>query len=242
MRKLRSKNGCPWDKEQTHQSLKPYLLEESYEVIESIDNNDSEALKEELGDLLLQPIFHAQIAQDNGEFTLADVIESINEKLIRRHPHVYDNTEINSSEEQKIHWEKIKKQEGKKSVLDGVPKTMPALIRAHRIQQKASTVGFDWDTVDQVWEKTLEELKELKSAIDSNNQNNIREEYGDLLFVLVNLSRFLRIDPEDALRAATKKFCKRFRKVEQAYESRGEDMKKATLKEMDKVWNKIKND
>ncbi|MFO7890267.1 MAG: nucleoside triphosphate pyrophosphohydrolase [bacterium] len=242
MKKLRSNGGCPWDQEQTHQSLKPYLLEESYEVIESIDNHDTESLKEELGDLLLQPIFHAQIAQDNGDFSIVDVIESINKKLIRRHPHVFDNTEINTSEEQKIHWERIKKQEGKKSVLDGVPKTMPALTRAHRIQQKAATVGFDWDTADQVWEKIREEMEELKTAIDSNDQNNIFEEYGDLLFALVNLSRFLRLDPEDALRSASGKFCKRFKKVEKTYDSTGEDIKKATLEEMDKIWNKIKKD
>lgn len=240
MKKLRSNNGCPWDKEQTHKSLKPYLIEESYEVIEAIDNKDTESLKEELGDLLLQPIFHAQIAEENGDFTISDVIESINKKLIRRHPHVFDDATINTSEEQKIHWEKLKKNEGKKSVLDGVPKTMPALVRAHRFQQKAATVGFDWDKSTQVWEKIQEELKELKAEIDTNNKKNIFEEYGDLLFALVNLSRFLKVDPEDALRQATNKFSRRFKKVEKALSSSGKDINKTSLKEMDEVWNKIK--
>ncbi len=242
MKKLRSNDGCPWDKEQTHQSLKPYLLEESYEVIESIDKNDTESLKEELGDLLLQPVFHAQIADENNNFTILDVIESIIKKLIRRHPHVFDNTEINSSEEQKIQWEKLKMKEGKKSVLDGVPKTMPALIRAHRLQQKAATIGFDWNTTNQVWDKIQEELEELKAALDSNDKNNILEEYGDLLFALVNLSRFLKLDPEDTLRRATDKFCKRFKKVEKVYSSTGKDIKNASLEDMDKIWNKIKKD
>jgi len=240
MKKLRSNNGCPWDKEQTHQSLKPYLIEETYEVIESIDNNDPESLKEELGDLLLQPIFHAQIAEDNKDFTILDVIKSINEKLVRRHPHVFDDAEINTSEEQKIHWERLKKNEGKKSVLEGVPKTMPALIRAHRFQQKAATVGFDWNTHKQVWEKIQEELDELKIAIDSDNKNNIFEEYGDLLFALVNLSRFLKVEPEDALRQATNKFSQRFKQVEKAFSASGKDINKASLEDMDKIWNKIK--
>ncbi|MEJ2629071.1 MAG: nucleoside triphosphate pyrophosphohydrolase [bacterium] len=242
MKRLRSKDGCPWDKEQTHQSLKPYLLEEAYEVIESIDNNDPESLKEELGDLLLQPIFHSQIAQDNDDFTIEDVINTIIDKLIRRHPHVFDNLEIKTSEDQKIHWEKLKKHEGKKSVLEGIPKTMPALNRAHRVQQRAATVGFDWNTTNQVWEKIQEEIEELKAAIKTNEKNDIFEEFGDLLFALVNLSRFLKLNPEDALRKATDKFSQRFHKVEQNYTDQGKDINRASLQDMDKIWNKIKKD
>jgi len=217
-------------------------LEEAYEVIESIDNHDTESLKEELGDLLFQPVFHSQIAQDNGDFSMEDVINTIIDKLIRRHPHVFDNLEIKTSEDQKIHWEKLKKHEGKKSVLEGIPKTMPALNRAHRVQQRAATVGFDWNTTNQVWEKIQEEIGELKSAIKTNEKNNIFEEFGDLLFALVNLSRFLRLNPEDALRKATDKFSQRFHKVEQNYTDQGKDIHQASLQDMDKIWNKIKKD
>ena len=240
MAKLRSTNGCPWDREQTHDSLKPFLLEETYEVLETLDENDFAGLQEELGDLLLQVVFHAQLAQEEDRFTIKDVLETINRKLISRHPHVFGQIEINTSEEQRIHWEHLKKREGKASVLDGVPKSLPALLRSHRIQQKASTVGFDWEKEDQVWKKITEEFDELKTAIESKDQEKIEEEFGDLLFALVNLSRFIKVNPEDALRRAVEKFTHRFQKVEKTMEASGKDLKKATLKEMDEVWNRIK--
>ena len=241
MAKLRGPGGCPWDREQTHASLKKYLLEEAYEVLESIDEEDQDALKEELGDLILQSVFHAQIAYENGQFTIWDVLDQINTKLIRRHPHVFGDVKINTAEEQKIHWEKIKRTEGKKSVIDGVPKESPSLLRAHRIQQKAATVGFDWDHRDQVWDKVHEEILELKEAVEEKNQEAVEEEFGDLLFSLVNLSRFLKVHPEDALRLATEKFIHRFQAVETRFESENRDLRKATLEEMDAVWNEVKN-
>lgn len=242
MAKLRGSEGCPWDKEQTHASLKQYLLEETYEVLESIDENDEDALKEELGDLILQSVFHAQIAADHKRFTIEDVLNTINEKLIRRHPHVFGNTVINTAEEQKIHWENIKRTEGKKSVLDGVPKHAPALLRAYRVQQKASSVGFDWDKPEQVWEKVKEEIDELQEAIGIQDHDAVTEEFGDLLFALVNMSRFIHVHPEDALRKAVNKFITRFHRVESHFEKSGKDMKNATLEEMDAVWNEIKKD
>ncbi len=241
MARLRGREGCPWDREQTHETLKQYLLEEAYEVLESIDHKDSAALREELGDLLLQSVFHAQIAAESGAFNIYDVLETINEKLIRRHPHVFGDTVIHTAEEQKIHWEKIKKHEGKKSVIDGVPKQAPALLRAYRIQQKAATVGFDWEKKEQVWDKVREEIDELHEAINSEDQEAVAEEFGDLLFALVNLSRFLRVHPEEALRRAIEKFIVRFQRVETRYAENGKRMQDATLEEMDAVWNEIKH-
>ena len=240
MEKLRGEDGCPWDKEQTHDSLKPYLLEEAYEVLETIDEKDFDGLKEELGDLLLQVIFHAQLAREKNYFTIIDVLETVSQKLVRRHPHVFGQMEINTSEEQRIHWEHLKKKEGKASVLDGVPKAIPALLRARRVQQKASTVGFDWEETEQVWKKVMEETAELREAIDSKDQKIIEEEFGDLLFALVNLTRFIKVDPEDSLRLAVEKFTARFQKVEKTMEACGKDLRDSTLEEMDAVWNRIK--
>ncbi|MFQ5709034.1 MAG: nucleoside triphosphate pyrophosphohydrolase [bacterium] len=241
MARLRSPEGCPWDNEQTHQSLRQYLLEETYEVLESIDSENWPALKDELGDLLLQIVYHAQIASEEGHFAAEDVVQSITEKLIRRHPNVFGDVQINSAEEQSVNWERLKMQEGKSSVLEGVPKALSALLRAQRIQQKASTVGFDWPNQEPVWEKVHEEIKELRAACDENNQRDIEEEFGDLLFSLVNLSRFLRVNPEDALRKTTEKFIDRFKQVEQAFESASRKMSEATLGELDLVWEKVKN-
>lgn len=241
MVKLREKDGCPWDKEQTHESLKPYLLEEAYEVLEALDQNSDDDLKEELGDLLLQVVFHSQIADEEKRFSIKDVLDTINDKLTRRHPHVFGNVNIETAEEQRVHWEKLKKHEGKESVIDGVPKNLPALLKAHRTQQKASTVGFDWDKQDQVWKKVHEEIHELDKAVQSNNQSAISEEFGDLLFALVNLSRFLHVNPEESLRQANEKFNMRFKKVEQTIIKQGKSLKDATLEEMDAVWNRIKN-
>ena len=240
MATLRSPEGCPWDREQTHETLRPFLLEESYEVLESIDRNDFESLKEELGDLLLQVVFHSQLAKEQDRFSVDDVLETVNEKLTRRHPHVFGDATIHSAEEQRVHWEKIKKKEGKDSVLDGVPQALPALIRATRIQQKASTVGFDWKHRKDVLKKVEEEWEELQSAIDSEKQECIEEELGDLLFALANLSRFVKLNPEDALRRAIHKFEKRFKQVESELASQNKDIHDASLDEMDTIWNRVK--
>jgi tetrapyrrole methylase family protein/MazG family protein len=232
MAKLRGEKGCPWDREQTH--------EEAYEVLEALDQKNFEHLCEELGDLLLQVVFHARLGQESGTFTIEDVLESINSKLIRRHPHVFGDTLINSSEEQRVHWERLKKHEGKESVLDGVPATLPALLQAHRTQQKASTVGFDWEKQEQVWEKVQEELDELKQACSEGDEKAMDEEMGDLLFALVNLSRFIRVNPEESLRRAVGKFYRRFRNVEEFLKSQGKSMEQATLEEMDNIWNRLK--
>jgi tetrapyrrole methylase family protein/MazG family protein len=241
MAKLRSPDGCPWDREQTHDSLKPYLLEEAYEVLETLDDGDFDGLKEELGDLMLQVVFHAQLAVEKGRFSIGDVLDTINQKLMRRHPHVFGQIEIHTAEQQRIHWEKLKKKEGKTSVLDGVPKTLPALSKACRIQQKASTVGFDWEKTEQVWEKVKEEVGELEEVVRIQDANRIEEEFGDLLFALVNLSRFIRVDPENALRRAVDKFTRRFRKVEQTMDALGKNMNEVSLDEMDAVWDRIKH-
>ncbi|TDI84952.1 MAG: nucleoside triphosphate pyrophosphohydrolase [Caldithrix sp.] len=240
MARLRAPDGCPWDREQTHETLRQYLLEEAYEVLEAIDSGDAHHLQEELGDLLLQTIFHAQIAAERGAFEISDVVEAISDKLIRRHPNVFGDVEINSAAEQSVNWEKIKKQEGKSSTIDGVPKALSALLRAWRIQQKASTVGFDWPETKPVWAKVLEELDELKEACENENPDNIEEEFGDLMFSMVNLSRFINVNPEDALRKTIKKFSQRFKQVEAHFEAANRNMSEATLQEMDELWEKAK--
>ncbi len=240
MATLRSPEGCPWDREQTHDSLRQYLLEEAYEALEALDNKDDKHLKEELGDLLLQIIFHAQIAEERSAFNLAEIVDGISQKLIRRHPNVFGDVQINSAEEQAVNWEKIKKTEGKRSTIDGVPKALSALLRAWRIQQKASTVGFDWAEITPVWHKVEEEMAELKEACEGGLSTKIEEEFGDLLFSMVNLSRFLAVNPEDALRGTIEKFCRRFLQVEMHFESKGQNLSDATLEEMDSVWDDIK--
>ncbi len=240
METLRGKDGCPWDREQTHQSLKPFLLEETYEVLETIDEENFTGLKEELGDLLLQVVFHARLAEESGRFSIKDVLHEINAKLIRRHPHVFGQKKIRTADEQRSHWERMKKDEGKSSVLDGVPRSIPALYRASRIQQKAASVGFDWEIIDQVWEKVDEEMGELKESLHEEDPYKITEEFGDLLFALVNLSRFIKVQPEDALRQAIDKFIDRFRKLEKVMDDRGVDMHDASLEELDAVWDSIK--
>ncbi len=241
MEKLRGPDGCPWDREQTHDSLRQYLLEETYEVLELIDEARYDELKNELGDLLLQVIFHSQIAAEDGRFTIKEVLENINKKLIHRHPNVFGDKVIRNAAEQTVNWEKMKKIENTdRSVIDGVPKELPALLRSHRIQAKAATVGFDWDKAESVWEKLMEELDELKQAIDSKNQAHIQEEFGDLLFTVVNLSRFIQVNPEDSLRQAIEKFSDRFKKVEQEIKKSNNDFKNMTLQEMDQIWDQIK--
>lgn len=243
MGRLRGPGGCPWDAEQTHESLTRYLLEEAYEVIEAIDAGSPEMLKEELGDLLLQPVFHAAIAAEKGTFTMADVLAAINDKLVRRHPHVFGDTVIASSGAQVENWEKIKKAEKgseRKSALSGVPPHLPALLRAQKLTEKAARVGFDWEHVDQVFAKVLEELHEFEETMAEGNQERMEAELGDLLFAIVNLGRFLAITPEEALRKTIARFTARFEYVEESLHRQGRTMTDATLAEMDRFWEEAK--
>jgi len=243
MRRLRGPGGCPWDAEQTHESLTRYLLEETYEVIEAIDLKSPEHLKEELGDLLLQPIFHSAIAEENGTFTMNDVIHTLCEKLVRRHPHVFGDLEIRDSTAQIENWEQIKKTEKgeeRRSALSGVPPHLPALLKAQKITEKASRVGFDWEHVDQVVAKVMEELHEFEEAMTHGNNDRMEAELGDLLFAIVNLGRFLSINPEEALRKTINRFQQRFGYVEETLHGQGRPMKEATLEEMDTLWEEAK--
>jgi tetrapyrrole methylase family protein/MazG family protein len=245
MRRLRAPGGCPWDAEQTHESLTRYLLEETYEVIEAIDEKSPQHLKEELGDLLLQPVFHAAIAEEAGEFTIDDVISTLCEKLIRRHPHVFGDLKIKDSNAQIENWERIKKQEKgveRTSALSGVPSCLPALLRAHKVSEKAARVGFDWEHSDQVHAKVLEELHEFEEAWAGGDPTRMEDELGDLLFAIVNLGRFLSLNPEEALRKTISRFQKRFEYVENALVSQGIQMQDATLAETDSLWEQAKTD
>lgn len=239
VKKLRKE--CPWDKEQTHESLRRCLLEESYEVLEAIDNNDMEELKKELGDLMLQVVFHGVMGEEGNNFNLSDILKGETEKLIRRHPHVFGDTKVANSDEVKTNWEKLKKSEGRKSVLDGIPKEMPALFRAYRIQEKAAKVGFDWKDPKPVYDKILEEVGELKSNIENKlSQEKIEDEFGDVLFSIVNYARFLKINPEDALRKTIEKFIYRFQKIEEHASENKLELENMTLEEMDEIWVKFK--
>jgi len=243
MRKLRGPGGCPWDAEQSHESLKRYLLEECYEVFEAIDRNEPEHLKEELGDLMLQPVFHAVIAEEKGEFTLDGVLDAICDKLVRRHPHVFAGQVIGTADEQVVNWERIKKEEhgeSRKSALAGVPPHLPALLKAQKITEKAARVGFDWEHVDQVFAKVLEELHEFEETMAEGDDKRMEAELGDLLFAIVNLGRFLSINPEEALRKTIARFMDRFSYIEDALHTKGVQMKDATLEEMEKLWEEAK--
>ncbi|SKA11845.1 tetrapyrrole methylase family protein / MazG family protein [Trichlorobacter thiogenes] len=243
MRRLRAPGGCPWDAEQTHESLKRYLLEESYEVLEAIDNGSDELLKEELGDLLLQPVFHAAIAEERGAFTMDDVLATLADKLIRRHPHVFGDQEIKDSEAQIANWEKIKKEEKgdeRRSALSGIPPHLPALMKAHKISEKASRVGFDWEHVDQVMAKVIEELHEFEEAMEQGRQDRMEAELGDLLFAIVNLGRFLSLDPEEALRKTIARFQNRFSHIEDRLHATGRHLQDASLDEMEALWIEAK--
>lgn len=244
MRRLRSPGGCPWDAEQTHESLKRYLLEECYEVLEAIDQKHDHHLCEELGDLLLQPVFHAAIAEERGAFDIDDVIDGICDKLIRRHPHVFGDLIIETSDQQLENWEKIKTEEMKgerASVLAGIPPHLPSLLRAHKVSEKASRVGFDWSSVDQVMGKVIEELHEFEDAIADNDQKKMEDEMGDLLFSIVNLGRFLSLDPEDALRKTIDKFTRRFSHIESTLAGMGRSLHEADLDEMEALWMEAKD-
>lgn len=243
MKRLRGPGGCPWDAEQTHESLTRYLLEETYEVIEAIETKSPELLKEELGDLLLQPVFHAAIAEEAGTFSMGDVIQTLCDKLIRRHPHVFGDLEIADSSAQIENWERIKKVEmgnKRKSALSGVPPQLPALLKAQKITEKAARVGFDWEHVDQVVAKVMEELHEFEEAMTGGNNDRMEAELGDLLFAIVNLGRFLSINPEEALRKTIHRFEQRFQHVEETLHSQGRQMNDATLEEMDTLWEEAK--
>ena len=234
VKKLRSPNGCDWDKEQTHESLVPYLLEETHEVIEAIENKDYDALKEELGDLILHVVFQADLASDKNKFSVDDLLDGVNKKLINRHPHIFSNNSDDSYK--KGSWEATKKKEkNRDSVLDGVPKSLPALLLSRRIQEKAAGVGFDWNNNNQVLDKVDEEVSELKESIIKNK--GIDEELGDVLFSLVNLSRHLDIDPELSLKRSTEKFMKRFKAIEKEV-----DIEKLSLEELDEIWDRNKRD
>ena len=240
MKILRGKNGCEWDKEQTHKSLRPYLIEECYEVIKAIDDNDLGELKNELGDVLLQVIFHAQIAEDSNEFNVEDVINHLNKKLIRRHPHVFSNEKGYSYKR----WEEIKaKEKGKSenfSVLGEINSSLPALSFARRIQENASTVGFDWENVEDVKNKVIEEIDELKTELLNNNTEKTEEEFGDLLFSIVNYSRFMKIDPEISLKKATIKFMNRFKIMESLIDNDGKNIENLNVNELDNYWKRVK--
>jgi tetrapyrrole methylase family protein/MazG family protein len=245
MARLRGENGCPWDREQTHASIKPYFVEETYEVLEAIDEGDPDKLREELGDVMLQVVFHARMAEEAGLFTVADVLRTIGEKLIRRHPHVFGTVEANTAQEVLFNWEQIKQTErmkatGKASALDGVPRELPALLRAHRLQEKASRVGFDWKEVGPVLQKVEEEFGELRLAMQEQNPARMEDELGDLLFSLVNLSRFIEVNPEEALRKTIARFIHRFRYIEEELAARGTSPGQASLQEMDALWDRAK--
>jgi tetrapyrrole methylase family protein/MazG family protein len=245
MEKLRSPEGCPWDREQTHKTLKRYLIEEAYEVLEAIDSGDPELLGEELGDVLLQVVFHAQIAKELGAFTMDDVIDSICEKLIRRHPHVFADTEVESVGEVMRNWDAIKKMEKhgreRTSILDGVPKEFPALMRAEKIQKKAAKVGFELDDIHGAFGKVGEELEDLRTALDSEDGEKIKDEFGDVLFALVNVARYAKVDPELALQDATSKFIQRFRFIEEKAQAQGRSLEEMSLAEMDALWDQAKD-
>jgi tetrapyrrole methylase family protein/MazG family protein len=244
MSALRDEKGCPWDKEQTRESLKPFILEEAHEVLEAIDDGQPNALKEELGDLLFQVVFQAQLAKERNEFDMTDVIDAVAEKMIARHPHVFGNADYQTSEEVLVHWESQKKAEGKqkKSIIDGIPGTLPSLLRAQRIQERVSRIGFDWKSLDDVMEKLEEELGEFRNALNSNRKEEIEHELGDILFVLVNVSRFIGINPEDALRKTIGTFLSRFQYMEVSAREMGKNLSDMTLSEMDELWDEAKQD
>lgn len=238
MNDLRDK--CPWDKKQTIQSLRQMTIEETYELVEAISVNDWKGIKEELGDLMLHIVFYAKIGSEQKKFELEDVIQGICEKLIARHPHIYGDVKVQDAEEVKRNWEKLKLKEGKMSVLSGVPKSLPATVKAMRLQEKAKQVGFEWDNQEQVWNKVEEEILELKSAITEANQQKIEDEFGDVVFSLINYARFLSVDAENALERTNKKFIHRFTQMEQLAIQNGKVLQNMTLQEMDDIWNTIK--
>ncbi len=231
---------CPWDKKQTLQTLRHLTIEETYELGDAILDNNLDEVKKELGDLLLHIVFYAKIGSETNDFDITDVCNSISEKLIHRHPHVYGDLKVANEEEVKQNWEKLKLKEGKKSVLEGVPKSLPALVKASRIQDKVKAVGFDWEEPSQVWDKVQEELQELQVEVAAKNQEKMEAEFGDVLFSMINYARFLNINPEDALERTNKKFIKRFQYLESKSDELGKSLSEMTLAEMDVFWNEAK--
>jgi len=244
MERLRAENGCPWDREQTHESLKIYMIEETYEVLEALDSGDMGKFCNELGDLLLQIVFHAQIAKENGVFDINDVTTEICQKLISRHTHIFGDAKADTAEQVLENWEAIKKKEkqieSQTGVLKDVPSNLPALMRSYKVQQKAAQVGFDWDNIEDVFGKVDEEIQELRDVYRSKNVERITDELGDALFALVNLSRFLRIQPELALTGTVSKFIRRFEYIEQQSAKEGKKLEDMSLAEMDVLWNEAK--
>lgn len=230
---------CPWDKKQTLASLRYLTIEETYELADAIIENDLDELKGEIGDLMLHMVFYSKIASETNAFDIADVLHTVCDKLVERHPHIYGDVIANTEEEVKSNWEKIKLKSGKKSVLEGVPKSLPAMVKATRIQEKARGVGFDWDNSEQVFEKVVEEIHELKEEV-AQSSNKIEDEFGDVLFSLINYARFVNVDPESALEKTNKKFVKRFQYLEEASAKDGKVLSEMTLEEMDKYWNQAK--
>jgi len=241
---LMAENGCPWDIVQTRESLKPFLVEEVYETLEALDGNNPDEIKEELGDLLYQILFHAKISEKKNEFNINDVVESISDKMVHRHPHVFKKENLQTPEEVLIQWEEIKsKEKGKadrQSVLDGIPLRLPGLLRAQKLQKKAAKNGFDWDKIADVFDKLDEEVAEFKEAVLSGKEKDMTEELGDILFVLVNIAKFKKIDAEEALRATNNKFIKRFQHIESEVAKRGKTLKETPLEEMEKYWQQAK--
>jgi MazG family protein len=231
---------CPWDKKQTIQTLRPLTIEETYELVDAITEEDWKGIREELGDMLLHILFYARIGKEQGKFTLEEVIAGISEKLIHRHPHIYGDVKVNNEEDVKKNWEQLKIKEGKKSVLGGVPVSLPAVVKATRIQEKSKQVGFEWDNREDVWKKVEEEMEELKEAVQQDNQGAMEEELGDLMFSLVNYARFLQVDAEGALEKTNRKFIRRFQQMETLAAARGQNLKDLSLAEMDAIWNEVK--
>jgi MazG family protein len=238
MNELREK--CPWDKKQTIHTLRQLTIEETYELADAITEKDWKGIKEELGDLMLHLVFYAKIGSEQKQFTLAEMINGVCDKLVARHPHIYGDAQVADEEEVKRNWEKLKLKEGKTSVLAGVPKALPATVKAMRLQEKARQVGFEWDTKEQVWDKVEEEQQELMEAIAGGDKDQIEDELGDVFFSLINFARFLQVDAENALERTNKKFIDRFTKMEQEALKGGQNLQDMTLEEMDAVWNRIK--
>lgn len=238
--RLRGRDGCPWDKEQTHETLRRYLIEEAYEAIDAIDEKDPKALMEELGDVLLQVVLHTQIAKENNEFTFDDLVNHINKKMIQRHPHVFSNVKVKTAEEVMINWEKLKKEEKPQTmeIFDGVPNSLPALLKALKVSKKASKTGFEWSNQEELWNTLEKETKELKEV--TNKPKQFFEELGDLLFMLVNIARWYKQDPEDALNKAIKKFVKRFNKVQEKIIVKNMKLSELSPRELNSLWEKVK--
>lgn len=243
MTTLRGPNGCPWDRKQSLPDLKPYVIEEAYEVVDAIDHDDRRALAEELGDLLLQAVFIAELTREEGTFDIYDSITAIHDKLVRRHPHVFGDVEANDAETVLVNWEKLKQDERKaenKSVLSGVPQSMPALLKASRLTEKAARVGFDWRRTEDVFDKVDEELGELREAVASGDNEHVHEEIGDLLFTIANIARKVNVNPEEALQSTNRKFMRRFGSMESQVRERGQNLDQLQLEEMDRLWDEAK--